>query len=71
MNKVQLPAYDDSAAFDNLSKNKRLGSFPQLQPLVDTVQAVYAQYVAVNGSPTLVQNHPINAAAATFLKGHY
>lgn len=71
MNKVQLPAYDDSTAFDNLSKNKRLGSFPQLQPLVATVQAGYVQYVAVNGSPTLVQNHTINAAAAAFLKGHY
>ncbi len=71
MNKVQLPAYDDSAAFDSLSKNKRLGSFPQLQPLVATVQKSYAQYVAVSGSSTLVQNHPISATAATFLKGHY
>lgn len=71
MNKVQLPAYDDSAAFDNLSKNQRLGSFPQLQPLVASVQASYAQYVAVNGSPTLVQNQAISATAAAFLKGHY
>lgn len=71
MNKVQLPAYDDSAAFDNLSKNQRLGSYPQLQPLVATLQAGYAQYVAVNGSPTLVQNQAISATAAAFLKGHY
>ena len=71
MNKVQLPAYDDSAAFDNLSNNKGLGSYPQLQPLVATVQAGYAQYVAVNGSPTLVQNQAISAAAAALLKGHY
>lgn len=71
MNKVQLPAYDDSAAFDKLSKNNRLGSYPQLQPLVGSVQASYAQYVAVNGVPTLVQNQPITATAAAFLKGHY
>jgi hypothetical protein len=71
VNKVQLPLYGDSAAFDSLSKNKRLGSYPQLQPLVGTVQASYAQYAAVNGAPTLVQNQPISAAAAAFLKGHY
>lgn len=71
MNKVQLPPYDDSAAFNNLSKNNRLGSYPQLQPLVQTVQASYAQYVAVNGAPTRVQNQRISAAAAAFLKGHY
>lgn len=71
MNKVPLPAYDDSAAFENLSKNKRLGSYPQLQPLVGTVQASYAQYVAANGDPTHVQNQSITATEAAFLKGHY
>lgn len=71
MNKVQLPQYDDAAAFDCLSKNKRLGSYPELQPLVGTVQASYAQYVAVNGAPTLVQDQTISDAAAAFLKGHY
>lgn len=71
MNKVQLPPYDDSGAFDSLSKNKRLGSYPQLQPLVATVQASYAQYVAANGSPTTIQNPAIHAAAAVLLKGHY
>lgn len=71
MNKLQLPAYDDSVAFENLSKNERLGSYPNLQPLVGIVQACYAQYVAVNGVPTLVQNPPIGAAEAGFLKGHY
>jgi len=71
VNKVQSPLYDDSAAFDSLSNNKRLGSYPQLQPLVGTVQAGYAQYAAVNGAPTLVQNQPISDAAAAFLKGHY
>lgn len=71
MNKVQLPTYDDSAAFDSLSKNTRLKSYPRLQPLVGTVQASYTQYLAVNGDPTLVQNQPISAAAATFLKEHY
>jgi hypothetical protein len=71
VNKLQLPAYDDSAAFDDLSKNKRLGSYPKLLPLVGFVQAGYAQYESVNGAPTLVQNHPISADAAAFLKGHY
>lgn len=71
MNKVALPLYDDSAAFVSLSNNTRLGSYPQLQPLVGTVQASYAQYVAVNGSPTFVQDQPISGAAAAFLKGHY
>jgi hypothetical protein len=71
VNKLQLPAYDDSAAFKNLSNNHRLGSHPKLEPLVDFVLAGYAQYEAVNGTPTLVQNHQINAEAAAFLKGHY
>lgn len=71
MNKVQLPPYDDSAAFVSLSNNALLGSYPQLQPLVGMVQAGYAQYLAVNGEPTLVLNPPIGAASATFLKKHY
>ena len=71
MNKVQLPPYDDSAAFVSLSNNALLGSYPQLQPLVGMVQAVYAQYLAVNGEPTLVLNLSISAASATFVKKHY
>jgi hypothetical protein len=71
VNKLQLPAYDDSAAFDNLSKNQLLGSYPKLQTLVGCVQAGYAQYEAVNGIPSLVENHPISAEAAAFLKKHY
>ena len=71
MNKVQSPQYDDSAAFVGLSNNPRLGSYPQLQPLVGTVHAGYAQYLAVNGEPTLVLNPPISDACATFLKKHY
>lgn len=71
MNKVPLPPYNDSVAFDSLSKNSKLGSYPQLLPLVGTVQASYAQYLAVNGGPTLVQNQPIGADEAKFLKGHY
>ena len=71
MNKIQLPPYDDAAAFVRLSNNALLGSYPQLQPLVGTVQAGYAQYLAVNGDPTLVLNPPISAASATFLKKHY
>ncbi|SEL75926.1 hypothetical protein SAMN05216359_1163 [Roseateles sp. YR242] len=71
MNRVQPPPYDDAAAFAGLSNNARVGSHPHLQPLVGTVQASYAQYVAVNGAPTLVQNPAISDALATFLKGHY
>lgn len=71
VNRVQAPLYDDSTAFDSLSKNKRVGSYPQLQPLVGTVQASYAQFLAVNGDPTLVINQPIGAAAEGFLQGHY
>lgn len=71
MNKVQPPTYDDSAAFVSLSNNLRLGSYPQLQPLVGMVQASYAQYAAVNGEPALVLNPPISNACAAFLKGHY
>lgn len=71
MNKLQLPEYDDSAAFDNLSQNERLGSYPRLLNLVRVVQAGYVQYVAFSGAPTLVHNHPIDADQAAFLKGHY
>lgn len=71
MNKVHAPAYDDSTAFDNLSKNNRVGSYPQLQSLVDTVLASYAQYTIVNGDPTLVLNPPIGPNSEEFLKRHY
>lgn len=71
MNKVQLPPFDDAAAFASLSNNARVGSHPHLQPLLGTVQNSYAQYVAVNGAPALVQNPAIGNALATFLKGHY
>ena len=71
MNKLQLPTYDDSAAFNNLSNNKRLGSYPELQPLVGLVQADYAQYEAVKGVPSLVHKHTISADAAAFIRGHY
>lgn len=71
MNKVQPPPFDDAAAFASLSNNVRVCSHPHLQPLVGTVQASYAQYLAVNGAPTLVQNPAISDALANFLKGHY
>lgn len=71
MNKVQLPPYDDSAAFVSLSNNARLRSYPQLQPLVGTVQACYEQYLTVSGAPTLVQNQVVSDAAAQLFKGHY
>lgn len=71
MNKIPLPVYDDANAFASLSNNRRLGSYPQLQCLVGTVQASYAQYVAVNGQPALVQKQPVSVTVANFLKGHY
>ncbi|MBK8285919.1 MAG: hypothetical protein IPK97_14175 [Ahniella sp.] len=71
MNKLQLPAYDDSAAFVDLSKNAKVGSYPHLQPFVAKVKASYAQYIAVNGEPTLVQNLAISQVAVRFLEGHY
>lgn len=71
MNKLQIPNVNDSGAFTSLANNPKLGSFPQLQPLVGTVQASYAQYMAVNGDPALVVNPPISDASAEFLKGHY
>lgn len=71
MNKIQLPAYDDAGAFVSLSNNHRLGSYPFLKGLVGSVQASYTQYLGVNGLPALVQNPPVSAAVANFLKGHY
>lgn len=71
MNRILLPNYDDSGAFASLSENRRLGSYPQLQPLVGTVKASYAQYLAVKGEPTLIQNQSVLPAVAKFLKGHY
>jgi len=71
VNKLQWPTYDDSAAFNNLSNNKRLGSYPELQPLVGLVQADYAQYEAVKGVPSLVHKRTISADAAAFIRGHY
>lgn len=71
MNKIPLPAYDDAAAFENLSNNQLLGSYPKLKPMVKVVHASYAQYVAVGGGPALVANQPVSAEVAKFLKGHY
>ncbi|WP_052367760.1 hypothetical protein [Algiphilus aromaticivorans] len=71
MNKVQLPPYDDSIAFENLSKNERLGSYPHLKDSVCPVQTSYAQYTIVKGTPTLVKGQAISDAVADFMKGHY
>lgn len=71
MNKISLPTYDDSGAFSSLANNHLLKSFPQLQPLVGTVQNSYAQYIGVGGDPTLTLNQPVTLDVAKFLKGHY
>ncbi|MDP1685380.1 hypothetical protein [Hydrogenophaga sp.] len=71
MNKLPTPNVNDFGAFTSLSNNPKLASFPQLQSLVGTVQASYAQYMAVNGDPALVLNPPISAAEAKLLKAHY
>lgn len=71
MNKLPIPNVNDTAAFTSLSNNPALGSYPLLQPMVGTVQASYAQYMAVNGDPTLVQNPAISDATAKLFKGHY
>ena len=56
VNKIPLPQYDDALAFDRLSRNLRLSSYPTLLALVAPVQASYAQYQAVEGDPTLIVN---------------
>jgi hypothetical protein len=71
MNKITPPPYDDADAFTSLSNNKRVGSYPHLQPLIKKVHASYAQYLAVRGKPQLVTNQPVSAVEAERLKKHY
>ncbi len=71
MNKLPVPNVDDKSTFDSLSKNSMLDSFPDLMPILATVEASYAQYIAVSGNPALIQNPQISHAQAKFLKGHY
>ncbi|MGY3138286.1 hypothetical protein ACVWZM_008968 [Bradyrhizobium sp. USDA 4501] len=71
MNKIPVPIYDDWAAFHSLSNNVRLKSYPQLQALAPNVLDWYAEYIAVGGNPTLVQNPPLTDAIANYLRDHY
>lgn len=71
MNRLICPIFDDNAALVALSNNGRLVSFPSLLPHVATMQAAYAQYVAVNGDVTRVNRVALPVAVGGYLRQHY
>jgi hypothetical protein len=57
MNRLDPPDYfDDAAALDALTLNKRLKCYPQLAAQVPAIKGGYVQYVAVNGDAHSVAN---------------
>ncbi|UQA72236.1 hypothetical protein [Stenotrophomonas maltophilia] len=71
MKKLPLPAYDDAAAFVELSKNSRLSSFPDLLPVVNAIKAGYLSYVRAGGNPALVRIPEISERVGGRIKAHY
>jgi len=72
MNRLDPPdIFDDDAALDALSLNKRLKCYPQLQAHVAAIKAGYQQYVAANGNATMVNNVPLPAVIRGHLKALY
>lgn len=71
MNKLPLPTHNDMQALQALAVNRRLRSYPTLQSAVAAILAGYQQYIAVAGNAFHVQNVPISAQQANFLKGHF
>jgi hypothetical protein len=72
MNRLDPPdLFDDDAALDALSLNKRLKCYPQLQPHVAAIKAGYQQYVAASGNATTVVNVPLPPAIQRHLKSLY
>ena len=71
MNRLPLPAHDDRLAFESLANNRKVKSFPRLQPIVADVQAGYTQYAGVEGNPAQVLNLGIDAELSQLLKKHY
>ncbi len=72
MNRLDPPNFfDDEAALDALSLNRRLKCYPQLQAHVVAIKAGYQQYVAANGNATVVNNVPLPATIQGHLKALY
>lgn len=71
MNKIPVPTNNNATAFQSLSMNHRVGSYPDLQLIAPSVYASYVQYLAVNGNPFLVQNYVLTQVQGDFLKQHY
>lgn len=72
MNKLDQPDFfDDYAALDALSKNKRVGSYPRLKRYVRRVKVAYDQYIAVKGDASAIAEVKIPKTTKAFLLGHY
>ncbi len=72
MNRLDPPNFfDDEAALDALSLNRRLKCYPHLQVHVVAIKAGYQQYVAANGNATVVNNVPLPGTIQGHLKALY
>lgn len=72
MNRLDPPVFfDDDAALDALSQNKRLKCYPKLLAHVAAIKAGYKQYVAVNGNAIMVNNVKLPKRVQNHLKALY
>lgn len=65
------PAYDDNDILENLSTNKKLGSYPRLRFVLDNILAQYDKYRANGGNPWQVAALGIADPLKSNLINHY
>ncbi len=72
MNRLDPPDFfDDDAALEALSLNKRLKCYPELQTYVANIRAGYQQYIIANGNATAVNKVPLPETIEDNLKDLY
>lgn len=72
MNRIDPPGFfDDEAALDALSQNRRLGSYPTLAPYVAALKVGYQQYLGAQGDAYAILPVDLPEQVGDFLIGHY
>lgn len=71
MNRLDAPIFDDSQAILDLASNRKLASYPELQPAVPAIQNGYQNYLLACGDVSQINPVALTARQSTFLKDHY
>jgi hypothetical protein len=71
MNKLPLPDVDDLNAIRSVADNRRLQSFPHLQPVVNNLHVAYVHYRFAGGNAEAIAPVVLDEAVQDYLRGHY